>query len=664
MKEMRLLRFRQYRLSNRFLSVFLTLIACGLMLTSAYFFRPDTNQQFLTEAALSFLLGVFAFGGALWLSADKLKTLVPASIPLTPARSHWWKVGIGALLLALVAESSGRALHIPLLNGMSVHIQFGLLVAGVMFVGWGFAGDIRLSFASIDPKTVLVVGFITLLGLTVRVWGLNTTARFMQDETVFTDALMQFWHGGNPGILNGGGLATITMIYPYWNVGSVEVFGRNLIGLRMASALLGTLAIPVAYGLASALFGKKFGFVAALFVATFPPHVHFSRISWGHIGDSLMGLTALMFAVRGIRWNRRVDWAFGGVALGFTQYFFEVGRLLYPPLLFVWFILLALGWKLQSYRRGLLIGMMAALLVAAPVYYAIAVRGAFFTPRLESSGVGLDYWIDLFERSATDGGSRFTLLNRLKTPFLVYTHQPDSLAEYYGGFAGFVPPQLVPLFSLGVAFLVWRVRYPIFVLLLALLLVSSANLFAKDGGIAARYVIVAPIIPILMAVGLYAVLRLLSVKWRWLLYGLAILVALWQVYFYFGVHLPYYNEQRRQRSPERDIFDAVLRTPDLPPNTQVFLIDPAPSIDYGRANRLYLFLQDAPFPIQAPSRLDFDPLTLPRNCNYAFFVAPDDSETIDKVRRAFPDVQAPQYTTYPVPEWDQYVLLLWLMNDG
>jgi hypothetical protein len=370
-----------------------------------------------------------------------------------------------------------------------------------------------------------------------------------------------------------------------------------------------------------------------------------------------------MFAARGIKWNRRMDWAFGGVALGLTQYFFEVGRLLYPALLFVWFVLLALAWQLRSYRRGLVIGVTAAILVAAPVYYAIAVQGTLLTPRLESSAVSLDFWIDLFVRSITDSDATRILLNRLKTPFLVYTHHPDSHAEYYGGFAGFVPPQLVPLFLLGVAFMIWKARHPVFVLLLALLLVSSANLFAADGGIAARYVIVAPIIPILMAVGLYSVLCLLAINRRWLVYGLAILVALWQVYFYFGIHLPYYNEQRRRISPERDIFDAVLRTTDLPANTQVLLIDPSPTVDYGRANRLYFFLQDAPYPLQAPARLDFEPILLPRDRNYAFFVAPDDSQTLEKIRRAFPDVQNPHVTTYPIPEWDQYVLLLWL-KDG
>lgn len=656
--------FSYPHLSSRSLSIVLTLLACSLMIVSAFFFRPGTNRQFITEAALSFFAGGLALGGALWFSNDRLKTLAPSSSVLTPEYSRWWIVGLGVALLALVSESSGQGLPLPVLADLSVHIQFGLLVAGVGMVGWGAAGAVRFNFSAIEPQSVFLLGGITLMGLVVRVWGLDITARFMQDEGVFIDALTHFWHGRNPGLLNGGDLYTVTMVYPYWNALTVELFGRNLVGLRMASALLGVLVVPVAYGLIKTLFDRNLGLIAALFVATFPPHIHFSRISWGHMGDALFGLMALMFAAQAIRWNRRADWAFAGVALGLTQYFYEIGRLLYPFLLVAWFVGLRLcGWTMKPYRRGLALGLLAAILVAAPVYYAIAARGVSLTPRMESSATGMNYWIDTFKEGLNDS-ERTQILERLTTPFLVYTHQPDIGGEYYGGFAGFVPPQLVALFLLGVFRLIWGVRTPAFVLVMALLLVSSANIFAKNGGIAARYVAVVPIIPLLMAIGLYDILHLLSLAHRrWLLVGLAVLVALWQLYFYFGLHLPSYNEQRRRQTSERDIFDAVLRTPSLPPDTEVFLIDPSPFIDYGRASWLYTFLQDPVYSLQAPTASDFDPTMLPHDHNYAFFIAADDSVTLDKIRRAFPELQPPQYTTFPVPEWDQYILLLWLRRD-
>ena len=651
-------------LPRRVLSVMLTLIACGLMIVSAYFFRPGVEGLFLTEGTLSLVAGGLALGGALLLAKGdrKLVTLAPSMPDLTPSQSRWWMVVLGALLLALVAEISGRALKIPVLLNVNIHLQFALLVIGILLVGWGSAGELRLRFSITDRRNALLLGGIILIGLVVRVWGLDTIARFMQDETIFTDAVRFFWKGNNPGLLNGGGAVTITLVYPYWNAIMVALFGRNLIGLRLASALLGVCAIPVAYELTRVLLDKRAGLLAALFVATFPPHIHFSRISWGHMGDALFGLMALMFIARAIRWNWRADWAFAGVCLGLTQYFYEVGRLIYPPLILFWFVLLIIDWGMKRYRRGFLIVVVAAVLVATPVYYFIAVRHLPATPRTNSSATSMDYWKQFLDGNLSNGDPD-ALIQRVTTPFLIYIQHADDSSEYYGGFEGLVSPLLVPLFLLGVVWVLWHIRSPIGILLTAPLFGSLANIFAADPGFSPRYVVFAPLIPTVMAVGLYGVLNLLSISRRWLMTGLAAGVALWQIYFYFGVHLPYYNVQRRRWIPERDVFDAVLRTPDLPANTEVFLIDPMPKIDYGRADRLYLFLEDHPDNIQAPTRAEFDPAALPHDRSYAFFIAPGDVELLHKIQSAFGEVSAPLYTTETVPAWDEYILILWPADE-
>ncbi|MBI1255986.1 MAG: hypothetical protein GC204_00805 [Chloroflexi bacterium] len=647
-------------LPRRVFSVILTLVACGLMIVSAYFFRPGVEGQFLLEGTLSLLAGGLALGGAMLLAKGdrKLMTLSPSMPDLTPNRSRWWIVALGGLLLAIVAEINGQALHLEVLAWVSVHVQFALLVGGILLTGWGLAGELRLHVSITDRRSATLLVLIFVIGIGVRVWGLETTARFMQDETVFTDALSHFWRGGNPGLLNGGDAYTITFVYPYLNMLTVALLGRNLIGLRMASVLIGIWVVPVAYELTRTLFDKRVGLMAALIAATFPPIVHFSQISWGHMGDALFGLMTLMFAARAIKWNRRWDWAFAGVSLGLTQYFFETGRLIYPPLMVGWFLLLAFGWRMKAYRRGLAIAAIAAVLVAAPVYYAIAARDASATPRMNSSARSMEYWQKLLDGKFTDDETHELLLHT-QTAFLVYTQHADSIAEYYGGYEGFVTLPLIPLFFLGVCWLLWHLRYPAAVLALGLLLVSCANILANDSGFASRYVAFASLIPIVIAVGLYGVLNLLGLKRRWLLASLVTLIAIWQVYFYYGVHMPFYNIQRRQMSPERDIFDAMLRTPDLPADSEVFLVDPAPALDYARADGLYLFLEDHPDDIQAPTREQFDPAALPHDRSYAFFIAPGDTESLHKIQSAFGEVSAPIYTTETVPAWDEYILILW-----
>jgi 4-amino-4-deoxy-L-arabinose transferase-like glycosyltransferase len=650
--------------ARRALAILFTFLAIGLMISSAYLFRPTpTPRELIPQAVLAFALGVMALGIAVLLARNTPDTLRPTSTAMN-GRTHWLLLITGIAALALVAEISGSRFALPWLAGVSFNIQFALLLVGILLVGWGLGGGLR-RWAAVEWRNVVAMTAIMLLGLGVRLWGIDTTLRFMMDETVFTDAMLEL--PGNPDLMNGGGKSTFTQVYPYWNAGTVALLGNNLVGLRLASILIGVMTIPAIYGLARALFDNRLALAAALIAATFPPNVHFSRISWGHMGDQLFGVMALMFAARALAHNRRLDWAFAGVSLGLTQFFYEVGRLLFPPLFILWGVWLAICWNLRAQRRGLVIAGVAAVLVAAPIYYSVAVRGMPFTPRLNESGRDFNMLLRVFDRDAPEH-ERHQLVAQWMNPFLVYTHTPDALAEYYGGQYGFVPPAVIPLFLLGVAWLLLRLRYPAFVLLLALALVSAANVLANDSAIAARYVAMLGVIPIIIALGLRTVLRLLSidrVKSLWLVS--AVLIAAFQVYFYFGVHLPYYNEQRRRTIPERDLFDAILLTPTLPRNTEMYILDGFQFIDYGRASRLRDYVSGTPatppmYPLQAPPLASFDPALLPRDRNYAFFVAPGDEVTQRKIQEAFPDVQPPRYSPYAIPAWDEYILLYWQME--
>jgi hypothetical protein len=279
----------------------------------------------------------------------------------------------------------------------------------------------------------------------------------------------------------------------------------------------------------------------------------------------------------------------------------------------------------------------------------------------------VSYLLSLFEGGLTPDESG-QITRSITLPLLVYTYQRDLLLEHYGGEGGLVSLPLIPIFLLGVAWLIWRIRYPAFILLLALVGASVGNMLVADGAQYARFVVIMPIIPLVIAVGLNETLRLLGLlPCRALLLGLGVLVAAWQVYFLFVIHLPFYNVQRREYMAGRDFFDAVLMTPNFPPNTEMYIIDPVEVIDYGRASRLRDFIVGMPlvqpiYPLQAPQRDTFDPALLPRDRNYAFFVPPGDREVQAKILAAFPDIEPPRYSPYPLPAWDEYILMLWLIN--
>lgn len=97
------------------------------------------------------------------------------------------------------------------------------------------------------------------------------------------------------------------LYYVLLNV-TVRVFGDSPFGLRVTSALLGLLTIPLAYVLGRDLFGKRAGFYAALLVAVSSP------LWWAAQEARMYTLLAVLVLVAAIAWHRlltrptRVAW--------------------------------------------------------------------------------------------------------------------------------------------------------------------------------------------------------------------------------------------------------------------------------------------------------------------------------------------------------------------
>ncbi|MGE3271560.1 MAG: ArnT family glycosyltransferase [Chloroflexota bacterium] len=84
----------------------------------------------------------------------------------------------------------------------------------------------------------------------------------------------------------------------YLRAVSLKVFGPTVFGLRVLSVILGTLCIPVAYGLGRIGWGPAAGAIAAWFMAVGHLHVQYSRLGVPFIESPLlMSLMMLLFAL-------------------------------------------------------------------------------------------------------------------------------------------------------------------------------------------------------------------------------------------------------------------------------------------------------------------------------------------------------------------------------
>jgi 4-amino-4-deoxy-L-arabinose transferase-like glycosyltransferase len=664
-----------------------TLLAITLMTYSGYVFTTFGDEIFPLDAVVLLLAGVIVLGLAVSFSrrltaqpADFAD--VPRDAPLTRSRRLVAALSalVGIVLVAIVTEISGMALDIPAFAKVSIHVQIALFTVGVLLVGWGFGGapvPLRLfrSWREIDRREALILLGILGVALFLRAWDMDQTLRVLIDEVHFSDAIRRLnWDPNTPILSPMSGTLPFSWLYSYGEAGMAQLFGTTLFGLRILSPVVGMLTVLALWGLARVLFDRQTALLAAILLAVFPPHLHYSRIGLLHIADPLFGTIALFFIARALRDNRRLDWSFAGVMLGLTQYFFEGGRLFFIPLAGLWLVILILTnrKRLRGYLGGIGIMVVTTVIISLPYYYVIVALDKPLAGRMDSSGLGVQYWREFF----AEGVTRQELdaaVRRLTNPFMFYVHHPEAQAAFYGGDQPLVLEPLLPIFLLGVGYVLWQWRRPAVIALLWAVATAIANgLFIRDNMVSARYVVVLPALALLMAVPLRYVPQMVfnashqagkpPKLIRAGIIGLVGAMCILQVYYYFGSHLEYFNRQARDFKAYGDGIDVSLRVAALP---NPYIVQPyivaMPDHDQNVPRNFLGYLITTDYYPLLSARPDFlTPkylINLPRDRDYAFFVDVTSTSVVDLIYRYFPNIQTPQYTTTDMRPNREYVLL-------
>ena len=157
-------------------------------------------------------------------------------------------------------------------------------------------------------------------------------------------------------------------------------FGPGALGIRLLSAFLGTLAVPLTYALGRRLFGPTVGLTAAAMLAVSFWGLMYSRVGIRHVTTPVLALAAFYWFWRGTTDDEPssvVPFALSGLflGLGFHSYFASRGAPLIP-LAFVGYAALVAPGVLRRSWRGLLVMAGVAALVALPLYLAIAAQPA------------------------------------------------------------------------------------------------------------------------------------------------------------------------------------------------------------------------------------------------------------------------------------------------
>ncbi|YAI81930.1 MAG: ArnT family glycosyltransferase [cyanobacterium endosymbiont of Rhopalodia sterrenbergii] len=90
-------------------------------------------------------------------------------------------------------------------------------------------------------------------------------------------------------------------LYIYLMVPFIKVFGLNVFGARMTSAVIGSLTVLVLYYLTKEIFSQRVALFSALLLAISPWHIHFSRITFRAILFPLLFCLALLIFLRSFK---------------------------------------------------------------------------------------------------------------------------------------------------------------------------------------------------------------------------------------------------------------------------------------------------------------------------------------------------------------------------
>ncbi|MBK8022544.1 MAG: glycosyltransferase family 39 protein [Chloroflexi bacterium] len=586
---------------------------------------------------------------------------------------------LGILALALVTEASTDWLDLEPLRALSVHGQTGLLILGCVLIVWGLSGRPPIvgadetgdrQFRSWETPALLL---IVLAAAVVRLWNLENTLPALVDELNFLTAVTRFVSDSTLRLVYPiSDWAPFPWLYTVFQAIPVTLFGHDLAALRAASGIFGAIQVAAVYFLARELFDRRVAVLAALVLAFFSPHIHFSRLALNQAGDSLCGMLAVLFMVRGLRGGRGRDWALAGVCLGLTQYFYEAGRLFFPALALIWLVWQGITHPRWSTLRPLAGGaarmLIAGLLVAAPVYLTLLAHGRTITLRFSHENIVTSTW----QPTLADGvqGEDLALLaGRLAQPVALLLATPESVGfPYYRGDQGLILLPFVPLFLIGLAVVLRRPRAPAFVLALWIVGVMLSNsLLIIFPGVTTRYVLILPALALLMALGMDRLSGFVAGGFaapaarKILRYGLgailSLVFAVVSVDHYFRVQLPDLIADIHAYLDFHDLYDVGLRAGRLPLGTQVVVVETRPSGITDVQDLLAYMQYDRHVNPIMTNLIELRRMALPDDRDLAFFVPPSESTILTYLYRQYPQSLAPSYSVNPVIAREQYVLI-------
>ena len=283
---------------------------------------------------------------------------------------------------------------------------------------------------------------------------------------------------------------------------ALRLFGVNTLALRAVSVAFGLGGVLAAY-----LFGREFedewlGLLFAFFVAVSRWHVNFSRIAMTGIDTPFFILLTLYFLLKGGRTGRARDFAWSGLVLGLSLWFYTTNNflLIIVVLLVIMQAVAGRGYLRRNWMNLLLMALAVLLVVAPLAQYALRHSESFWArPRR----------LSIF-RDPTVTDPQTAIFESIKRHVLMFNFQGDRNGRHNLPGAPMLDSISGALLVLGFAYSLWRWRNPCYLLLpvwWAVMLCPAVFALFFESPQALRGIGTLPVVYLMACLPVYALIR-------------------------------------------------------------------------------------------------------------------------------------------------------------
>lgn len=494
------------------------LLLSGLLIvimTSAIYDLVIEQQRIIVLALI--VIGILVLGLAGYLMGAR--SLPRGLVSLGGKFSRYFGISNGQLIM--LALSPAFSLIATLAAGdewLSRNLPVSL-IAWLLAIVAAIAGSYKPADKS--RLTIERSDLVISLGLFGLAFMLRITALESIPTTVSGDEgsaglmALKFLHGELTNLFTVGWFSFPSLYFAIQSLG-ILLFGQSVIGLKFMSVVAGSLTVVALYWMSKTLFNRATAVLAAIFLTALHFHIHFSRIGLNNIWDGLFAVVTLAAFAHGWKSGRRSSYIIGGLALGLGQYFYVTFRI-FPVLIAIWAGLTFLFDRRTFYRRlpDLLISAFIAIVVVLPLAYFFINHPNEFNAPLQRVTI-FDGWLE--HRALLENQSTLKVVwNQIVNTALGIVSEP--LRHWYNPGSPLLLTTAAGLFVLGLLWLLLHLNLRNILLLLTLLAIILAGGLSVDAPASQRFIIVAPIAALLVALPIAAATEWLGNNWpdrQWL----------------------------------------------------------------------------------------------------------------------------------------------------